>query len=103
MQDQASFRVKYDFAGPVHDKYKNVYKLHTEQFPLPKTWSVEPGTTNIGHDHCHGEWIFHGWFTAFSITLANRTDPLLGDRKHLDEAKKSVQDFYRDLTVNIEP
>jgi hypothetical protein len=58
--DQASFRIKYNFAGPQYHKYHDVYQLHNENFSLPKTWSVEPGTTDIGHDHCHGEWIFHG-------------------------------------------
>ena len=60
LEDQASFRIKYDFHGPEFQKYHDVYRLHSEKFSLPKTWSVEPGTTDIGHDHCRGEWIFHG-------------------------------------------
>jgi hypothetical protein len=60
LEDQASFHVKYDFSGSQYQKYHNLYKLHTEKFSLPKTWSVEPGTTDIGHDHCRGEWICHG-------------------------------------------
>lgn len=60
MQDQASFRIKYDFSGHEFHKYHDSYKLQNQDFPLPQTWSVEPGTTQIGHDHCHGEWIFCG-------------------------------------------
>jgi len=84
LEEQASFRIKYNFSGPQYRKYHQIYQLHSEKFSLPKTWSVEPGTTDIGHDHCHGEWIFHG------------------DRKHLNEAKKNAQDFYKDLVVTIE-
>jgi hypothetical protein len=60
MEDQASFRILYSFTGPAYQKYHNVYHLQNEHFSLPTTWSVEPGTTDIGHDYCHGEWIFHG-------------------------------------------
>lgn len=67
MQDQASFRAKYNFAGTEYQKYRDVYQLHSEKFSLPKTWSVEPGTTDIGHDHCHGEWIFHGLFALLKL------------------------------------
>ncbi|CAF1153031.1 unnamed protein product [Rotaria sordida] len=84
MEDQASFRIKYNFSGSQFHKYHDIYKLHNLNFSLPQTWSVEPGTTDIGHDHCNGEWIFHG------------------DRKHLNEAKKSIHDFYKDLPITIE-
>ena len=60
LEDQASFRVRYDFSGPQFQKYHDLYRLHSETFSLPKTWSVEPGTTDIGHDYSRGEWIFHG-------------------------------------------
>jgi hypothetical protein len=60
MEDEASFRIKYNFSGSDYQKYHDVYQLYKEHFSLPKTWSVEPGTTDIGHGHCHGEWIFHG-------------------------------------------
>ncbi|CAF1338231.1 unnamed protein product [Adineta ricciae] len=84
MEDQTSFRVKYKFSGPDYQKYHNEYQLQKENFSLPKTWSFQPGTTDLGHDHCQGEWIFHG------------------DRKHVADAKKHVQDFYKDLPVTIE-
>lgn len=101
MEDQASFRAKYNFSGPEYQKYHNVYQLHSEKFSLPKTWSVEPGTTDIGHDHCNGEWIFHGLFTSkIRKILLNLL--FLGDRKHFNDAKKNVQDFYKDLLVTIE-
>ncbi len=68
LEDQASFRVKYDFTGAQYQKYHDLYRLHEENISLPKTWSVEPGSTNIGRDYCHGEWIFHGLlFPLFSI------------------------------------
>ncbi|CAF1187308.1 unnamed protein product [Rotaria sp. Silwood1] len=84
LETQASFRVKYDFSGPQFQKYHDLYRLHEEDFSLPKTWSAEPGTTHVGHDFCRGEWIFHG------------------DHKHLHEAKKNIQDFYKDLVIGIE-
>jgi len=84
LEDQSSFRLKYDFTGPQYQKYHDLYRLHNETIPLPKTWAAEPGTTNVGHDHCRGEWIFHG------------------DRKHLNDAKRNAQDFYKDLLVTIE-
>ncbi len=62
LEDQASFRLKYDFTGSQFQKYHDLYRLHNEKFSLPKTWSVEPGTTNVGHDYCRGEWVFHGLF-----------------------------------------
>jgi hypothetical protein len=60
LEDQSSFRVKYDFTGPHFQKYHDLYRLHNETFKLPKTWSAEPGTIDVGHDHSRGEWIFHG-------------------------------------------
>jgi hypothetical protein len=102
MKDQASFRVKYNFAGPQYQQYHNVYQLQHEKFSLPKTWSVEPGTTNIGHDHCQGEWIFHGLSSSFVFLLNRQYFIILGDHKHLNEAKKNAQDFYKDLSVTIE-
>ncbi|CAF3804404.1 unnamed protein product [Adineta steineri] len=84
LEDQSSFRVKYNFTGPHFQKYHDVYRLHTETLPLPKTWSAVPGTIDIGHDHSRGEWTFYG------------------DRKHLNDAKKHVQEFYKDLSITIE-
>lgn len=104
MEDQASFRAKYDFSGADYAKYHDQYKLSNQTFSLPKTWSVEPGTTDIGHGHIRGQWIFHGLFEN-KISLFKTTISLyfhLGDRKHLDEAKQNVQDFYKDLLVTIE-
>lgn len=101
MEDQASFRVRYDFAGPQFQKYHDLYRLHTETFSLPKTWSVEPGTTDIGHDHSRGEWIFHGEIFHFSL-IDHFMCVILGDRKHLNDAKKDVAGFYKDLTVTVE-
>ena len=101
MEDQASFRVKYDFHGPQHQKYRDLYRLHEEKFSLPKTWNVEPEVADIGHDHCRGEWIFHGLFfllLLFSLSYVS----FVGDRKHLNDAKKSVQDFYKDLLITME-
>ncbi|CAF2127110.1 unnamed protein product [Rotaria magnacalcarata] len=83
--EQASFRVKYNFFGPLFQKYHQLYKLHMLSFSLPQTWSVAPGTTDIGHDNCHGEWIFQG------------------DRQHLKEAKQNVHDFYKDLPYKFQP
>ncbi|CAF0882343.1 unnamed protein product [Adineta ricciae] len=83
LEDQASFLVKYDFTGPQYQKYRDVYLLHEETFALPKTWSAAPGTIDIGSDHTRGEWAFYG------------------DRKHLNDAKKHVQEFYKDLNVAI--
>jgi hypothetical protein len=60
LEDQSSFRLKYDFSGANYQKYHDVYRLHNEKFSLPKTWSAEPGITDISHDRCHGQWIFHG-------------------------------------------
>lgn len=64
LEDQSSFRVKYDFTGPQFQKYRDVYRLHNEKFSLPKTWNAEPGTTDVGHDHCRGEWVLHGEFLS---------------------------------------
>ncbi|CAF2934969.1 unnamed protein product [Rotaria sp. Silwood2] len=84
LEKQASFRIKYDFSGAQYQKYHDLYRLHENHFSLPKTWTAEPGTTYTGHDHCRGEWNLHG------------------DNKHLIEAKKNVQDFYKDLVITIE-
>ncbi|CAF1435892.1 unnamed protein product [Rotaria sordida] len=84
LEDQASFRIKYDFSGPQYQKYHDLYRLHEENFSLPKTWTAEPGTTIVGQDNVRGEWIFHG------------------DNKHLNEAKKNVQEFYKDLVIIME-
>ena len=71
MEDQSSFRVKYNFVGPQYQKYRDVYRLHEEQFSLPKSWSVEPKMTDVGHDHCRGEWIFHGRCIFFSLLISH--------------------------------
>jgi len=34
--------------------------------------------------------------------LSRMIDCVLGDRKHLNEAKKNTQDFYKDLPITIE-
>lgn len=60
LEDQASFRVKYDFTGPHYQKYHDVYRLHENKFALPKTWTAETGTVNVGPDYSRGEWTFYG-------------------------------------------
>jgi len=101
MEDQASFRVKYDFSGADYHKYHDQYQLSTQTFSLPKTWSVEPGTTDIGHGSIRGQWICHGLFNQF-IFLSHFFIIHIGDRQHLNEAKKNVQDFYKDLLITID-
>ena len=46
----------------------------------------------------------NGLFTVRSLLSHDRHVSLLllGDRKHLNEAKKSIHDYYRDLPVTME-
>jgi hypothetical protein len=41
------------------------------------------------------------WFVYFRNNLC-LLNIILGDRNHLNDAKKNAQDFYKDLTVTIE-
>ncbi|CAF0960042.1 unnamed protein product [Didymodactylos carnosus] len=82
-EEQAQFRVKYNFDGVNHQKYLQ-YKLQNEKIHVPKTWTIQPGITDAGHDHLRGEWILNG------------------DRKHLNDAKKQIQEYYKDLVVDVE-
>ncbi|CAF0976375.1 unnamed protein product [Didymodactylos carnosus] len=81
--EQAQLRVQYNFDGVQYQKYRD-YKLQYETIQIPKTWTIQPGITNAGHDHIRGEWI------------------LTGDRKHVNDAKKQILEFYKDLVVDIE-
>ncbi|CAF0962543.1 unnamed protein product [Didymodactylos carnosus] len=49
-----------------------------------KIWNIQPGTTDVDYNHIRGEWILNG------------------DSKHLNDAKKQIQEFYKDLVINIE-
>jgi hypothetical protein len=45
----------------------------------------------------------NGYFMVSLFCIFSRmSDCVLGDRKHLNEAKKNAQDFYKDLPVTIE-
>ena len=68
-KEQATIKLYYSINGEKYHEFKNKYGYNTVPSNLPKTWSVEYGSSGGGSGHKHGNIIFKGPFDELTNIL----------------------------------